>query len=930
VHLALFADMCKGRAWRPETLQQVGGARGIGVKFLEETFESTTAPLEHRVHEKASRAVLKSLLPDVGSNIRGQSRDRDQLAQIASYAPDSREFEALLGVLDRNTRLITPVEQEAAPGAVETNGAAADKRTRYQLTHDYLVPSLREWLTKKQRETARGRAELKLEEFTHLWNDKPIRQRLPGAIDWFSMRTLTPRAQWTAPQRKMMTAAGRRLGTMTALAAGLLLCMALVGREVRQNFREQRLAAAVEQLATAQLANVDEIVSELKPSSAAAAPLLVSAYAMKDAAPAGRLNTALAALSLGVASADADAMLDQVYAAMRKASPDDLAAMMASVSAQGKTLGERAAKELTDADAQTPDILPVASLVAAFQPKADWQAAAREAVALQLVAAPADSIGDWVRQLRPARNQLAPPLQAVFEDAARPPAQRNVAGDLLVAFAPEDGDDRVRRLVDLLEHSTSPEQFKRIIRQLEPLAAPASKHATERLAELEKIAAGTVGAEREALGTRQMYLHAGVLQLAESTDAWQAFQHTPEPTVRSLLVDNAHHLAIEPSTLIERLTQEREPSIQRALLLSLGEYEKGQLEALELADFSTSLEKWAVHEDAGLRAAADWLRNKWIVAGLVKETPEAASRDEQAALAHKGDSPTWYATGEHHDMVTFRGPIEFEMGAAKNDPDREGGALDDTELRHPVRIPRSFAIASKEVTVAQFLAAWPDLRQRTEFLDAKGKPIEKFPYAADKAPEPNCPAVNVEWFKAAAYCNWLSQREGIPSDQWCYSESELFQHRMVLPKDYLTRIGYRLPTEAEWEYACRAGATSGRYFGECASLLPKYGWYLANGENRTWPAGQLKPNEFGLFDMYGNAEEWCLDEPRIYGADLYTDAEAEGQARLIDEEKLRVIRGGGFQYVPAMVTSAGRDRADPNYSYFSLGFRVARTLPAAP
>ena len=94
VHLALFADMCKGREWRLDTLKQVGGARGVGVTFLEETFESTTAPLEHRVHQKACRAVLKSLLPDLAATFAGRRAAAKSWPRRRAIAAESPEFDA--------------------------------------------------------------------------------------------------------------------------------------------------------------------------------------------------------------------------------------------------------------------------------------------------------------------------------------------------------------------------------------------------------------------------------------------------------------------------------------------------------------------------------------------------------------------------------------------------------------------------------------------------------------------------------------------------------------------------------------------------------------------------------------------------------------------------------------------------------------------
>src|SRR5271166_999975 len=108
--------MVKGKPWTPSTLKEVGGTEGIGLTFLEETFSGSTAPPEHRFHQKAAQAVLKALLPESGTDIKGQMRSRQELLEASGYANRPRDFDDLIRILDPELRLITPTDPEGVAG----------------------------------------------------------------------------------------------------------------------------------------------------------------------------------------------------------------------------------------------------------------------------------------------------------------------------------------------------------------------------------------------------------------------------------------------------------------------------------------------------------------------------------------------------------------------------------------------------------------------------------------------------------------------------------------------------------------------------------------------------------------------------------------------------------------------------------------------
>jgi formylglycine-generating enzyme required for sulfatase activity len=260
-------------------------------------------------------------------------------------------------------------------------------------------------------------------------------------------------------------------------------------------------------------------------------------------------------------------------------------------------------------------------------------------------------------------------------------------------------------------------------------------------------------------------------------------------------------------------------------------------------------------------------------------------------------------------------------------PPTERGRSED-ENQHQVRIARTFAIATKEVTVAQFgqfLDETPEFARRFRSATA-----ERFGDPPRLALTPESPQVAVSWYDVARYCNWLSAKAGIPKDQWVYPEDIDSERGMDLPADYLHRTGYRLPTEAEWEYAARAGTSSARHFGDDDKDLEKYVWYDGNSKDaKSHPVGTLLPNQWGLYDMLGNVWEWTFDRRKPYPMGSVVTEDAEDIELHVSNDLARTRRGGSFSYDWRTVRSAHRGATTyfPNQTRDSVGFRVARTIP---
>jgi formylglycine-generating enzyme required for sulfatase activity/tRNA A-37 threonylcarbamoyl transferase component Bud32 len=424
--------------------------------------------------------------------------------------------------------------------------------------------------------------------------------------------------------------------------------------------------------------------------------------------------------------------------------------------------------------------------------------------------------------------------------------------------------------------------------------------------------------EKDALAKRQAQAAVALLHLGAAERVWPLLKHSPDPRLRSFLIHRLETLGTDLRVLLEQLEAEREVSRRRALVLSLGAYPPQRLGTGLRPRWLTRLRKWYLDEaDAGLHGAVEWLLRRWgdgaEVARMEKQLAEASRKHKTSPgrKASPGRKPgeaagsrQWYVNGQGQTLVVIPSGAEFWMGS----PGAEEGHLSLNEPLHRVRIPRAYAIGAKEVTVEQFLKFRPGHL-----------------YLVKSSPRPDGPMINVSWYDAAAFCNWLSEQEGLREKDWCY-ETNAQGQVVKLKANYLSRAGYRLPTEAEWEYACRAGAVTARHYGHAEELLKEYAWYTKTTNDAGVRAGGLlKPNDLGLFDMYGNVIEWCQERALFYRwrrRQPQTDIEDNLD---ITDNFIRLLRGGDFRAHAVSVRSASREANRPSTGNLEDGLRVART-----
>jgi formylglycine-generating enzyme required for sulfatase activity len=290
--------------------------------------------------------------------------------------------------------------------------------------------------------------------------------------------------------------------------------------------------------------------------------------------------------------------------------------------------------------------------------------------------------------------------------------------------------------------------------------------------------------------------------------------------------------------------------------------------------------------------------------------PSATSRGSKPTAPSRAAEPEDLPViqdGDFAPELVVLAPGVFMMGSTE--PERRWaieqgsgrGWVDVEKPQHRVAIPKPFAVGKYALTRGQFAAfveaTAHNMSGGCAIFDETGDKWEHSPMADWRSPgfgwqTDHHPVVGVSWEDAKAYVEWLGRETGQP---------------------------YRLPSEAEWEYACRAGTTTAYHVG---SGITHFDANFGNKVGKTVEVGSYAPNDWGLYDMHGNVWEW-VDDCRN---DSYKGAPEDGSAWASGDCSRRVLRGGSWGFDPGDLRSARRGRVLPDLRVNGLGFRVARTL----
>ena len=885
VHLAIFAEMVKSREWTSAILRKLGGTIGIGAQFLMEAFTAKYAPAKYRMHEQAAKEVLSALLPPLGTNIKACQKSRSELQKLSGYADNGSAFENLLSVLELDLKLVSPTDTfDQSRSDVRDSGG--DDAT-FQLSHDFLVPSIREWLSSTLRRSWRGRLKQRLDEQSSLWNAQPEPRFLPNMVEGAAMRWLLPQRSMTQENLAMLASRGQRsvLWLSAFLIGGLLLFWG-----ANRWIADFRIKALVTQLTTASADMVPDVMRQLHQQGNIARDAVD--LAIQTEAPDSQNKFVLQVAQLHWSREPAKEVFEQitgsnVYELMPIAIEGLKPYRKQFVSLSWDRLKEEPSedsKSFAQEDSGNGLRLRLGQLLATLDPPIEEESKKRwtdiapklaNALVQQCTAHP-DKFAFFVQSLKPVHDVLRLPLAKTVGSRVDDTFSR-FAISALEGMSREDIDYRTTIALD-------GDDWQRaiLLPKLDQLPEKILWESVQGTAPHRKaVAASLLLARMEKESIVQ----------GREQELWSLLSRKPDNTCRSLLIEQLAKVQIGERVLLRQLSNNADAGVVSAALMVLGELsENGR--APSSSTKQAVLEIYRKHPDAGVHSAALWcLRMCNATNDEMKLKPSPIQPSSSNAQAEELVAIRQWLI-EPNGQLMVRIPMQQE-GIGKYD----------------------LMVAATEVTVEQFLESDPGKYIATAF-----------------SPSSTCPANVVTWPAATGYCNWLSERHGLPK---FYPTDPEELMRWTPSPDKLLEPGYRLPVAREWSTAFRGGTDTEFYFGTDLRIVLRHDWFQENAKKAedkrnqalmrsgsqvksskyapSQPVGTLRPNEYGLFDMCSNVVEWMSD------AGVNNPSERE----------IRGFTVGAFLDKIDLSDFASGSSA-PLVQYDSYGLRVVRACKSDP
>jgi serine/threonine protein kinase/formylglycine-generating enzyme required for sulfatase activity len=375
---------------------------------------------------------------------------------------------------------------------------------------------------------------------------------------------------------------------------------------------------------------------------------------------------------------------------------------------------------------------------------------------------------------------------------------------------------------------------------------------------------------------------------------------------------------LPPKELVKNFQSTASAKLHASLISALGEVAWSDIDSASQQYLKQTLPNLVrTSDDPRLASLAKWGCNRWNIQSDGSTPIELALN-----LSHRSK------TSEGHEMIRIDRPesdfVLEKLDLIQQQGDFRDETIDPKRLKERVwsKLDRDFRISSTEVTEGQFRQFLKDTKVQDWIRRAYHKTIPR-----SVVEEPEMPRNFISWDLAIRYCQWLNEQESIPKDQWCYDNvwSEDIEACRPNP-NYLMRGGYRLPTLAEWMWACSSDSSEDWHFGSDEKSIGMYEWTKPHSDAMRHPVAQLRPNAFGLFDMGGNLAEWIdtIFRPRTRSNRYYISD--DGNSFPLPQGDDFVLCGGRFGFSPKSAVSSSMIRDPADYQTATTGFRIVQTI----